>query len=117
MGIIAIPADGAPLLRLNQVTMTYYPYSQCSQPGWYSSQMITTNMLCCGNVEGDKGTCQGDSGGPFVCRGHALQSWTLYGTVSCWAMGGCASKNHPTIFTSVGNYLSWLRTHIGKVWC
>jgi len=102
--------DGKPLARLNQVTMNYYPFKQCSQASWYGN-MITTNMLCCGNAEGGKGTCQGDSGGPFVCRGHEFQCWTLYGLVS-WAKGGCASAKHPTIFTFTGRYIDWIESYV-----
>ncbi|XP_069092714.1 trypsin-like [Pleurodeles waltl] len=70
---------------------------QCQQA--YPSE-YTNNMMCSGYMQGGWSTCQGDSGGPLVCNGE------LQGIVS-WAYK-CAVAGHPTVFTKVCNYHSWI---------
>lgn len=79
---------------LNQPTISS---AQCQQA--YPSE-YTNNMMCSGYMQGGWSTCQGDSGGPLVCNGE------LQGIVS-WAYN-CAQTGHPTVFTRVCNYNSWI---------
>jgi plasminogen len=95
---------------LQQVTMKHYSNAECSQPSWYGS-MIRDSMISFGHCVGGMGTCQGDSGGPLVCTDKDGTQWFLYGLTS-WAKGGCASPNHPTIFTDVAKYVDWIHVNM-----
>ncbi|XP_077130082.1 serine protease 27-like [Ranitomeya variabilis] len=70
-----------------------------------NSKLIEEDMLCAGYQEGKKDSCQGDSGGPLVCNVNGV--WLQLGITS-WGMG-CATANHPGVYTRVQHYQSWLQ--------
>ncbi|XP_062545261.1 CLIP domain-containing serine protease B15-like [Armigeres subalbatus] len=76
----------------------------------FGSQKIelTEDQLCIGGSEGQD-SCRGDSGGPLT-RAHGLVNY-LVGVVSFGAYK-CGSKNHPGVYTNVGNYLDWIEETI-----
>ncbi|XP_036605882.1 serine protease 55 [Trichosurus vulpecula] len=69
--------------------------------------LLTDNMICAWDPEGQKDSCQGDSGGPLVCNQKNNENiWYQMGIVS-WGEG-CGQKGKPGVYTAVSNYLLWI---------
>ncbi|XP_044515459.1 serine protease 55 [Gracilinanus agilis] len=69
--------------------------------------LLTENMLCAWDSEGQSDSCQGDSGGPLVChKGNNKKTWYQLGIVS-WGEG-CGRKGKPGMYTAISNYLLWI---------
>ncbi|KPP71885.1 hypothetical protein Z043_109160, partial [Scleropages formosus] len=76
----------------------------CNSSTVYPS-LITSNMVCAGDLNGGRDACTGDSGGPLVCPGPG-QRWYLAGVTS-WGEG-CGKKNKPVVYSNVESLLSWI---------
>ncbi|XP_038627381.1 acrosin-like [Tachyglossus aculeatus] len=88
---------------LQKVEMKVIPWDKCAA----RFPLVTRNMLCAGFEEGGRDSCQGDSGGALVCSSRAGEKWSQLGIVS-WGEG-CARPGKPGIYTSVFNYLNWIK--------
>ncbi|USP77425.1 hypothetical protein yc1106_04699 [Curvularia clavata] len=90
---------GSASSSLLKVSVPVVARSTCQSQ--YSSETISTNMVCAGQTSGGKDSCQGDSGGPLVDA-----SKTLVGVVS-WGYG-CARPNLPGVYSRVGSLRSFI---------
>jgi hypothetical protein len=66
-------------------------------------------MICGGYDEGGVDTCQGDSGGPLIADDASQR--VQIGIVSYG--DGCAEPGKPGVYTRVGPYFDWIRSHVG----
>ncbi|XP_017262498.1 transmembrane protease serine 9 [Kryptolebias marmoratus] len=71
--------------------------------------VLTTNMMCAGFMQGGKDTCLGDSGGPLTCR-HLSGQWFIAGVTS-WGHG-CGRTGFPGVYTRVTSIRKWISTHL-----
>ncbi|XP_022372773.1 serine protease 33-like [Enhydra lutris kenyoni] len=75
----------------------------------YYPEPITKNMLCAGDVQGQKGFCEGDSGGPLVCQLRDRR-WVQAAVVSF--SRGCAEPGLPRVYARVSSYWAWIQRHL-----
>ncbi|CAH1799262.1 unnamed protein product [Owenia fusiformis] len=97
---------------LQQVKVPIVSQDECNSANAYSGE-ITRSMVCAGysTVEG---TCQGDFGGPLMCRDSPDSNyWSLVGVRSFGE--GCASPNHPGVYTRVASYKYWITNTMDTV--
>ncbi|KAG9331754.1 hypothetical protein JZ751_017247 [Albula glossodonta] len=103
-GLLKEGGTGSPVLQM--ATVPLIDRNVCSTPTVYG-YVITPRMLCAGYLKGQVDACNGDSGGPLVhCPGRCWQ----VGVVS-WGLG-CARRNKPGVYCSVGQLLNWIHTVI-----
>ncbi|XP_043837010.1 serine protease 55 [Dromiciops gliroides] len=90
-------------ISLQKVKLEILDWQECYDKVF----ILTENMICAWDPEGNKDSCQGDSGGPLVCnlKNHH-DVWYQIGIVS-WGEG-CGRKGKPGIYTAVSNYLLWI---------
>lgn len=93
-------------LDLQQVDLPLISNPRCSA----SMGIITDDMLCAGNGQGDKDTCFGDSGGPLIIFDTESNSWRQAGITS-WGFD-CAEKNSFGVYTRLKNYAGFISEHI-----
>jgi secreted trypsin-like serine protease len=93
---------------LRQVTVPLITDEACATPEY--ERFLTPNMLCTGSLGNHEAVCGGDSGGPLFATvgGQVVQ----LGIVS-WS--SCGSRNLPSVFTRIANYLDWIHTTTGAV--
>ncbi|KAF4087648.1 hypothetical protein AMELA_G00073030 [Ameiurus melas] len=74
--------------------------------------VVTDNMFCAGDADGNVDSCKGDSGGPLVIPmlgfGSSKTPYTIKGIVS-WGPPVCGDANYKGYYTKVENYLDWIR--------
>ncbi|KAK3907115.1 Trypsin-4 [Frankliniella fusca] len=79
--------------HLRKLEIPLWTKDECTKLYKNPMTLVTENMLCGGNFEGD--SCQGDSGGPVVSQGK------LVGIVS-WGEG-CNNPGKPGIYSKVSS--------------
>ena len=103
-------SGGAYSWNLLQAQLPLLTAADCRAYSAYSSNEISDNMLCAGDLAGGQDSCQGDSGGPLVVE-NGQSGYSLAGIVS-WGES-CAAPRYPGIYTRVANYQSWLEENTG----
>ncbi len=98
--------DGSYPSDLRAVQIPLVPASTCgaAYADPFSSQPITSRMLCAGAPEGGRDSCFGDSGGPLLVGGPPggpPSDYVLAGLVSFGE--GCAQTESPGVYASIGN--------------
>jgi len=101
-----LSAGGSAAQRLREVSKPILSDTKCSQA--YSSNFVSSTMMCSGMPDGGRDACQGDSGGPLVVLRN--NAWTLAGVVS-WGYG-CADARYPGVYADVFRLRSWLNNKI-----
>nr|XP_029728338.1 CLIP domain-containing serine protease B15-like [Aedes albopictus] len=95
--------QGTPGLQ-RHVTVIGQNKSVCDKAFDLQRIVLSKDQLCIGGSIGQD-SCRGDSGGPLT-REHELVNY-LIGVVSFGAYK-CGTRNHPGVYTNVGNYLDWI---------
>lgn len=85
------------------------PQKVCTEPGAYTKDEITNNMLCAGLPNGKLDACQGDSGGPLAFS-NGTDPYVLAGIVS-WG-DGCARVKKYGVYTRVAIYADWINAQM-----
>lgn len=104
---------------LREVDVVVLSNSDCKNNYGYSSNRITSQMLCANVQGGGKDSCQGDSGGPLVTAGSGDGvsvggNYELIGVVS-WGEG-CAQANSPGVYARVTEQLEWIKETTKQGW-
>ncbi|KAF4077540.1 hypothetical protein AMELA_G00209270 [Ameiurus melas] len=69
--------------------------------------VITVDMLCAGNKQGEKDACWGDSGGPLECK------TSIVGVVS--GGNGCGNPKKPGVYTLLSKgHIDWINKTLKK---
>ena len=76
------------------------------------SDMDAGKELCTGEPGAGTGACQGDSGGPQVMT-DGSGGWLLAGVTSRDGRRETTCARHPSIYTAVAPYRSWIAEHVG----
>ncbi|XP_074052091.1 brain-specific serine protease 4-like [Macrotis lagotis] len=102
--------DGVPLpypQTLQKLKVPIISSETCSRLYWrgVGQEIITSDMLCAGYLEGKKDACLGDSGGPLMCQVNG--SWLLGGIIS-WGEG-CAERDRPGVYISLTAHQAWIQ--------
>ncbi|XP_016851674.1 serine protease 27 [Anolis carolinensis] len=104
-----------PPQTLQEVEMPILDRDKCnmlfnrSQLKDVKDNLVKSDMICAGHLEGGKDSCQGDSGGPLVCNHNGV--WIQAGVVS-WGID-CGKPNLPGVYASVPFYADWIQAKIG----
>ena len=91
-------------------------HEQCTRPNtlWGSGQ-ITAGMICAGDADGGESTCSGDSGGPLiVSKSSTDDTAVVIGVTSFGPSDGCGTKDLPSVYAYVTNYLDWIQPEMEK---
>ncbi|BFU42190.1 S1 family peptidase [Krasilnikovia sp. MM14-A1004] len=92
---------------LLKATVPFVDDATCNSSAMYDGQIIPSDEICAGLVQGGVDTCQGDSGGPMFRR-DAANAWIQVGIVS-WGEG-CARPNKPGVYTQVSTFASAIQS-------
>jgi len=112
----ALSQSGGSPNQLMEVIVKTMSNRQCTGSSTdYTSQHISSNMLCASNP--GKDSCKGDSGGPLVTNEGPTSgtSYYLIGVVS-WGFG-CAQPTAPGVYARVTKQLSWINRNIKGETC
>lgn len=98
----ALEYEGPSPIEMQKVTIPLVDAQTCalSYPG-----LLTSRMICAGEMAGGKDSCQGDSGGPLIIKENNGET-RLVGVVS-WG-NGCAFPNYPGIYSKVNSVKTWI---------
>uniref|UniRef100_H3A3H4 Peptidase S1 domain-containing protein n=1 Tax=Latimeria chalumnae TaxID=7897 RepID=H3A3H4_LATCH len=95
--------------KLMEATVKIVDRKICnSHKFWNFNPVITTNMLCAGDIKGKKDSCKGDSGGPLICK-KQLSGITSFGPK-------CGTFKKPGIYTRLTeNYVLWIQKKLQEL--
>ncbi|XP_023207560.1 suppressor of tumorigenicity 14 protein-like [Xiphophorus maculatus] len=97
---------GTAAKTLQKASVRIINHNECNK---LMSFRLTSRMLCAGVLTGGVDACQGDSGGPLSSpEGECM---FLAGVVS-WG-DGCARRNKPGIYSTVTEFLGWIKEKTG----
>ncbi|CAK6980555.1 tryptase-2-like [Scomber scombrus] len=93
---------------LQEVKVPIVPTDVCkAEYNW-----LTSDVLCAGDMSGNKDACEGDEGGPLVCK--TRRGLVQAGIVSYGNAGGCGRPNHPSVYTRVSKFLTFINGYIHR---
>lgn len=86
--------------QLLQIDVSQVSYDECKKV----YEQVQSHLHICAGEKG-KDSCQGDSGGPLM--GRKQGKYYVAGIVSFGS--GCGDR--PAVYTNIGNYLRWIKSH------
>ena len=96
--------------NLQTIDLKITPNKKCNEDYQTVHRNVTKGMICAGGQEEGKGVCMGDSGGPLMCK--LDNQWVQVGITSWTKL--CAHLHYPSVYTRVGEYVDWIKTHIAE---
>uniref|UniRef100_A0A3B4H8Z9 Tryptase-2-like n=1 Tax=Pundamilia nyererei TaxID=303518 RepID=A0A3B4H8Z9_9CICH len=90
---------------LQQLSISIMPWRTCNE----TYPQIARDTLCGANRKG-RDACKGNYGGPLVCRKR--KKFVQVGIMSHGSPGSCGLTNHPSVYTEVAKYLTFINDYI-----
>lgn len=87
------------------ISLPLFSHDKCVQA--YPHDIIPKHVICAGGILGED-TCRGDSGGPLIWMKESPNREEIWGVTSIGATV-CGREGKPGIYTSVVDYLSWIK--------
>ncbi|XP_042069353.1 tryptase-2 isoform X1 [Haplochromis burtoni] len=100
--------NGVPLpfpKTLQQLRISIMSWSTCNK----TYPQIAHNTLCGASRKG-RDACKGNYGGPLVCRKR--EKLVQVGIMSHGSPGSCGLANHPSVYTEVAKYLTFINDYV-----
>ncbi|GAB6024238.1 hypothetical protein CHUAL_008933 [Chamberlinius hualienensis] len=98
--------------QLNKLQISIVSNEECKLAAGLKSYLISSRMMCAGNIRGGQDACQGDSGGPLLVKSKG--KWLQIGIIS-WGVG-CARPNYYGVYTRLSEFQNWIKQLLQTNW-